>query len=65
MVLVVIRLGDGDGGIQVVVGQGRIQDFVAVVLQVGRLQSAGRRFPVVEEEDFHEEIVALIVGRRV
>ena len=33
-------------------------DFVAVVLQVGRLSAARCRLPAVEEEDFHRGIVA-------
>ena len=34
-------------------GQRRVDDLVAVVLQVGRLHAAGDRVPAVEEEDFH------------
>jgi hypothetical protein len=36
-VLVELGLGDADGGIEVVFGQGRVQDFVPVVLEEGRL----------------------------
>jgi hypothetical protein len=46
-------LGSANGGIEVVIGQGWVQDFVAVVLQVGRLQAALGRLPAVEEEDGH------------
>ena len=53
MMLVELGLGDADGGIEIVVGQGRVQDFVAVVLEVGRLDAARCRLPAVEEEDFH------------
>jgi len=51
-------LGDPDGGIEVVFGQGGIEDFVAVVIQVGRFEAARRRLPVVQEEEFHGDIVA-------
>ena len=53
-----LGLGDADGGVEIVVGQGRVQDFVAVVLEVGRLDAARCRLPAVEEEDFHGPIVA-------
>ena len=33
--------------------QGRVDDLVAVLLQVGRLDAAGDRVPAVEEEDLH------------
>ena len=49
---------DANGGIEIVVGEGRVQDFVAVVTQVGRLQAAWGRLPAVEEEDSHRVIVA-------
>ena len=48
-----LGLGDANGGVEIVVGQGRVQDFVAVVLEIGRLHAARRRLPAVEEEDFH------------
>ena len=53
LVLVELGLGNADGGIKIVVGQGRIQDFVAVVFEVGRLYAARSRIPTVEEEDGH------------
>lgn len=40
--MVVLGLGDPHGGVEIVVGQGRVQDIVAMVLQVGRLQAASR-----------------------
>ena len=53
LVPVELGLGDADGSIEIVVGQGRVQDFVAVVLEIGRLDAARCRLPAVEEEDFH------------
>jgi hypothetical protein len=53
MMLVELSLGNADSGIEIVVGQGWDQDFVAVVLQVGRLYAAGCRVPAVEEKDLH------------
>ena len=53
LVLVELGLGDADGRIEIVVGQGRVQDLVAVVLEVGRLHAARCRLPAVEEEDSH------------
>ena len=52
LVLIVLSLGDPDGGIEVLVGQGWIQDFVAVVLQIGRLEAARSRFEAVKELQF-------------
>jgi hypothetical protein len=43
-----LGLGDADGGIKVVVGKGGVQDLMAVVLEVSRLQAARCRQP--EEE---------------
>jgi len=37
---------------EIVVNEGRIDDFVAVVLQAGRLDAARHRIPAVEEKDF-------------
>ena len=51
--LIKFGLGDADGGIKIVVRQGWIQDFVSVVLEVGRLQAARSRVEAVEEEDVH------------
>jgi len=57
LVLVEFGLGEPDGGIEIVVGQVWIEDFVAVVFQVGRLKTARCRLPAVEEEDLHGGIV--------
>ena len=48
-----LGLGDADGGVEVVVRQGRVQDLMAVVLQVGRLHAAWGRLPAVEEKNSH------------
>lgn len=52
-------LGDPDGLLEVLIGQLRIDDFVAMLRQEGRFDAAGDRVPAVEEEDFHEDIVLL------
>ena len=39
---------------EVLVGQLRVDDLVAVVLQVRRLHAAGDRLPAVEEENLHD-----------
>ena len=57
LALVEFLLSDPDGSIKIVVGQGWVQDRVAVVLQIGRLQAARCRLPAVEEEDFHCNLV--------
>ena len=48
-----LGLGNADGGIEIVVGRGRVQDFVAVILEIGRLDAARGGLPAVEEKDFH------------
>jgi hypothetical protein len=53
LALLKLGLGNFHGSIKVFVGQGRVQDGVAVVLQVGRLQAARCRLPAVEKEDSH------------
>ncbi len=53
MMPVVFSLGNGNGGIEIIVGQGRVQDLMAVVLDVGPLYAARCRLPAVEEEDEH------------
>ena len=64
LVLVELGLGDPDGLVEVVVGQLRVDDLVAV-LQEGRLDAARDRLPAVKEEDFHEDIVYLaFIDRR-
>ena len=48
-----LGLGDTDGGIEIVVGQGRIENLVAVIFKIGRLYAARSRLPAVKEEDEH------------
>ena len=49
-----LLLGDLDGLGEILVGQLRIDDFVAVLGQKRRFDAAGNRSPAVKEEDFHE-----------
>ncbi len=53
LVLVELGLGDPDRLVKVLVWQLGVDDLVAVVLQVRRLDAARHRLPAVEEEDFH------------
>jgi hypothetical protein len=53
LVLVELLLGDLDCLLEVLVGQLGVDDFVAVVRQVGRFDAAWNRLPAVKEEDFH------------
>ena len=57
MVLIELGLGDFQGGVEVVVGEMRIEDFVAVVFEIGRPQTTRSRLPAMEEEDSHVAIV--------
>ncbi len=57
-----LGLGDPDGLGKIIVGQRRVDDFVAVIDQVGRFDAAGNRTPAVEEEDFHGDIVSASDG---
>jgi hypothetical protein len=50
---VVLGLGDSDSLIEVLVGEGRVEDLVAMLDQIGRLEAAGDLLPAVEEEDLH------------
>jgi hypothetical protein len=58
LVLVELLLGDPDGLGEILVGQLRVDDGMAVVLEVGRLDATRDRLPAVKEENFHEGIVA-------
>ena len=51
--LIQLGLRDADGGVEVVVGEMGIEDGVAVVPEIGRLQAARSRLEAVEEEDGH------------
>jgi hypothetical protein len=53
MTPVALGLGNPHGSLEVVVGQGRVQDFVAVAGQVRRLDAARHGLPTVEEEGLH------------
>jgi hypothetical protein len=53
LVPVELILGDPDGPLEVVVGQLRVDDLLAVPGQEGQLDAARDRPPAVEEEDFH------------
>jgi hypothetical protein len=61
-VAVELGLGRGENGAEVVIIKGRIDDLVAVILQVARLDAARVRVPAVEEQDFH--VVILCDGCR-
>ena len=54
--LIELGLGNADGGIEIIIGQGWVQDFVAVVLEEGRFHTARCRLPAVEEKDFHGDL---------
>ena len=60
--LVVLGLGDAEGFGKVIVGKCGIDNLVAMLGQVGRLDAAWHRPPAVEEKDFHSSIVALGEG---
>ena len=52
-----LGLGRGKCGVEVVV-ESRVDDLVAVIFQVGRLDAAWNRVPAVEEQD--SSILALV-----
>jgi len=58
--LMFVELGQGDPVclLHVFVGQRRVDDFVAVVLQERRLDAARDRVPAVEEKNGHQGILA-------
>ena len=53
LVLVEFFLGGANSGIEVVVIKGRVDDGMAVVLQVRRFDAARNRVPAVEKEYEH------------
>ncbi len=53
MMLVEFHLGNANGFLEIIVGQGRIHNRVTVVLEIGRLDAARCRVPAVEVEDCH------------
>jgi hypothetical protein len=44
---------DPNGGVEIIIGEGGVEDLVAVALEVGRLDAARSRIKAVEEEDEH------------
>jgi hypothetical protein len=62
LVLVELDLGDADGFLEVLVGQLRIDECVAVLDEVRRFDGAGSRMPTVEEEDSGIIIFFVVVG---
>jgi hypothetical protein len=57
-VLVERGLGDADDLGEVLDRQLWVDDLVAVLGQEGRFNAARNRLPAVEEEDFHEVVIA-------
>src|ERR1019366_5224406 len=53
LVLIELGLGDADGFGEILVGQLRIDDLVAVLGEEGRFDASRDRLPAVKEEDFH------------
>lgn len=51
LVLVVLGLSGTDGGVEIVVVEGGIQDGMAVILQMCRLHTARHTVPAVEKKD--------------
>ena len=56
-VLVELSLGDADSLGEVLVGQLRVEDFVAVVRQEGGLHAVWDGLPAEKEEDSHGVVV--------
>jgi hypothetical protein len=52
------RLAGSDGGIEVIVVERWVNDFVAVIHQESRFDAARYAVPAVEEEDFHRAFVS-------
>src|SRR5262245_27104929 len=59
---IILSLGDPDRLGEVFVRQFRVDDLVAVLGQVARLDPARDRLPAVEEEDYHGVFVASVSG---
>jgi hypothetical protein len=58
MINFIMTQGDPNGLLEVLVGQLRIDDLMAVLHQEGRLVAARSCVPAVEKEDFHGAIVS-------
>ena len=54
LMLVERGLSRGECGSEIIVVEGRVDDFKAVLGEVGRFDAARHRVPAVEEKDFHE-----------
>lgn len=52
--LVEFGLGECQSGVEVTVIKDWIGDLVAVIIEIGQLDSPRNRVPTVEEEDFHQ-----------
>jgi hypothetical protein len=59
LVLLELLLGDLDGFVEIIVGQLRVDDRMAMLRQEGRFHAAWDRLPTVKEEDGHGGIVSL------
>lgn len=58
---VVFGLCFAEGGVEIVVIEGGIENGVTSVLKVGRLDAADNAVPTVEEKDFHDECVGVLI----
>jgi hypothetical protein len=59
LMLVELGLSDGESGVEVVIGQGGVDDGVAVIFQERRLDAAWNGLPTVKEEDEHLEYYSM------
>src|SRR5262249_26888846 len=55
---VVLGLGDAHRCLEILVGESRVENFMALQSQVAGLGPARYGLPAVQEEDFHEVVVA-------
>ena len=53
--LIVLGFGDANGLFKVLIGQGWISDFVAVLFQERRFAASNDAGPTVEEKKFHRD----------
>jgi len=58
LVLVELDLGDPDSLLEVLIGQLRVDDLVAVLGQEVRFDATWDRLPAVKEKDFHRPVWA-------
>ena len=57
--LVELSLGGCQSSVEIIVIKGWVDDFVAVILQVGQFDATGNRMPAVKEEDLHASTESL------